>query len=191
MQMQDDTVTGLLKQLSSGDKTAEDALIRHVYRELHDLAAACLRRERGGHTLQATALVHEAYFRLTGQREIDWANRHHFFGIAAKVMRRILADYGRKRKAAKRGGGAVAVPLDEIDNMLGGGSADDRISADLDEALTRLAVFAPRQAKVVELRFFGGVEEHEIGEMLGISERTVKRDWAAARAWLYGELAKK
>ena len=191
MQMQDDTVTGLLKQLSSGDKAAEDALIRHVYRELHDLAAACLRRERGGHTLQATALVHEAYFRLTGQREIDWANRHHFFGIAAKVMRRILADYGRKRKAAKRGGGAVAVPLDEIDNMLGGGSADDRISADLDEALTRLAVFAPRQAKVVELRFFGGVEEHEIGEMLGISERTVKRDWAAARAWLYGELAKK
>ena len=175
MQMQDDTVTGLLKQLSSGDKAAEDALIRHVYRELHDLAAACLRRERGGHTLQATALVHEAYFRLTGQREIDWANRHHFFGIAAKVMRRILADYGRKRKAAKRGGGAVAVPLDEIDNMLGGGSADDRISADLDEALTRLAVFAPRQAKVVELRFFGGVEEHEIGEMLGISERTVSR----------------
>jgi RNA polymerase sigma factor (TIGR02999 family) len=188
--MANDTVTELLKKVSGGDKDAEDELIRRVYRELHELAAACLRRERGGHTLQATALVHEAYFRLTGQREIDWANRHHFFGIAAKVMRRILVDYGRKRRAGKRGGGAAFVPLDEIDNLLSSRTADERIIVDLDDALTSLAKFAPRQARIVELRFFGGLEEQQIAQMLEISERTVKRDWAAARAWLFGELEK-
>ena len=187
--MEDDSVTDLLRHLSKGDKAAEEVLFNRVYHELRDLAAAYLRRERGGHTLQPSALVNEAYFKLTGQREINWENRHHFFGIAAKVMRRILSDYARKRQATKRGGGIVATPLDQVANILTL-AADDPIVVDLDEALDRLAVFAPRQAQVVELRFFGGMEEPEISLMLGICERTVKRDWQKARAWLHGELTK-
>lgn len=185
--MEDDSVTDLLRHLSHGDKAAEELLYRRVYHELRDLAAAYLRRERGGHTLQPSALVNEAYFKLTGQREITWENRHHFFGIAAKVMRRILSDYARKRQATKRGGGSVATPLDQVANILIL-AADDPLVMHLDEALHRLAVFAPRQAQVVELRFFGGLEEPEISLMLGICERTVKRDWQKARAWLHGEL---
>ena len=185
--MKDEPVTDLLRQLSGGDKSAEGELFRRVYGELRELAAAYLRRERDCHTLQATALVNEAYFRLTGQRSIEWENRHHFFGIAAKVMRRILSDYARKRQASKRGGGSPATSIDQVANLLAI-AADDPMIVDLDEALDRLEVFAPRQAQVLELRFFGGFEEPEIAEMLEVCERTVKRDWQKARAWLRGEL---
>jgi RNA polymerase sigma-70 factor (ECF subfamily) len=178
-------VTELLHRFANGDKEAEADLMPRVYRELHKIARAYLRRERPDHTLQATALVHEAYLRLTSQREIDWKNRAHFFGIAAQMMRRILVDYARQRGAGKRGG--VHISLDE-----GLMISDDQCAlvTDLDEALQRLARLNERQARVVELRFFSGLTEEEIGEVLGLSSRTVKRDWTMARAWLYGELSR-
>jgi RNA polymerase sigma factor (TIGR02999 family) len=177
-------VTELLHRAARGDKTAEADLIPQVYRELHKIAQAYLRRERSEHTLQATALVNEAYLRLIAGGETEWQNRNHFFSVAATVMRRILVDYARQRNAGKRSG--VRVSLDE--NLLISAEQCDLVS-DLDAALTRLAALNARQAKVVELRFFSGLTEEEIADVLQVSARTVKRDWTVARAWLYGELA--
>jgi RNA polymerase sigma factor (TIGR02999 family) len=180
-------MTELLQRLSRGDKQAEEDLIPRVYRELRRIAAAHLRSERPDHTLQATALVHEAYIRLTSQEQLDWKSRTHFFAVAAQVMRRILVDHARKRNAGKRGNGAVVLQLDENLTL-----ADDQcdLVTGIDSALERLARLNPRQAKVVELRFFSGLSEEEIGQVLGVSSRTVKRDWTVARAWLYGELGR-
>lgn len=180
-------ITELLQRVAHGDQQAEADLIPRVYQELHSIALAYLRRERSDHTLQATALVNEAYLRLTGQHEIDWKNRAHFFGIAAQLMRRILVDYARQRQAVKRGGGGVHVSLDE--GLLVSNDQCE-LAADLDEALERLARLDARQAKVVELRFFGGLSEEETAVILGVSSRTVKRDWTMARAWLHGELTR-
>ena len=178
-------ITVLLQRISSGDKGAEEELLPKVYRELKRLASACLRRERQGHTLQATALVNEAYLRLSDQKDVAWTGRTHFFAIAARIMRRILADYARQRNAGKRGGGRPHLSLDEELHVTDSQCA---LIEGLDEALQRLAQLDSRQAQVVEMRFFGGLTEEEIAEVLGVSSRTVKRDWMMARAWLYGEL---
>jgi RNA polymerase sigma-70 factor (ECF subfamily) len=156
-----------------------------VYNELRRVARRYLRSERPDHTLQPTALVHEAYIRLLGQREIMWQNRAHFFGVAAQLMRRILVDHARAHQAEKRGGHKQKVPLDEALEYTADKSAE---LVALDEALDRLAARDPRQARVVELRFFAGLTEQETAELLGISVRTVKRDWDVARAWLYKEI---
>jgi len=180
------TVTQLLHQLSGGNREAVDALTPLVYQELKRNAGGQLRSERSGHTLQATALVHEAYLKLVDQRETSWQNRAHFFAVAAQAMRRILLDYAKGRRREKRGGGAAQVTLDEA-LVMGGDRSSDLI--EIDEVLTRLEKLDARQAKVVELRFFGGLSVEETAEAMGISEPTVKREWAMARAWLHRELA--
>ena len=179
-------IVRLLDRASAGDKNAEAELLPLVYADLRSIAARYLHRERANHTLQATALVHEAYLRLIGGRQpIAWRGRTHFFATSAQLMRMILTDYARLTKAAKRGGSA---PKLNLDDALIVGQEECEMMADLDEALKRLAAFAPRQAHVVEMRFFGGMTEDEIAEQLQISGRTVKRDWSVAKAWLYGEL---
>lgn len=180
-------VTQLLARLKSGDRGSLDRLMPLVHDELRRLAAAHMRRERADHTLQATALAHEAYMRMVNLDRIDWEGRAHFFAVAAGVMRRILIDHARKRRALRRGAGAPHVPLEEGLRL-----ADDRPEelVDLDEALQRLAVLDPRQERIVELRFFGGLSVEETGAVLGISARTVKREWAVARAWLRAELGR-
>jgi len=178
-------ITRLLGELKIGNKTAETRLLELVYPELRKIAGRYLRDERPGHTLQPTALVNEAYLQLAGQMEKDWQNRSHFYAVAAQLMRRILVDYARERKALKRDGlrhkveltDALAVSEDRLDEVLS-----------IDEALTRLAEFDPRRSKVVELRFFGGLTEDETAEVLHVAPRTVKRDWNVAKAWLHGEL---
>lgn len=179
-------VTVLLRRVSAGDKDAESELLPRVYAELKRLALSQLRSERPGHTLQATALVHEAYMRLANQQE-GWNGRAHFYALAAKVMRRILTDYARQRNAGKRGGGKIKLSLDE---HLGVPVEQCPMLTDLDEALERLEEISPRQAKIIELRFFGGLTEDEVAEVIGVSSRTVKRQWESARAWLYGELSR-
>lgn len=179
-------ITQLLHRISSGDRSAEPELVPKVYLELRKVAARHLRNERTGHTLQPTDLVHEAYLKLAGQKTPGWKDRAHFFGIAAHVMRQILVDYARRQKAEKRGGSGVKVSLEEA---LLTDSQECQLVSDLDAALERLATMDPRQAKVVEMRFFGGLNEEEIAAVLGISARTVKRDWVSARAWLHGVLA--
>jgi RNA polymerase sigma factor (TIGR02999 family) len=179
-------VTQLLQALRAGDRSAEGRLLDVVYRELHQMAARYMRRERPGHTLQATALIHEAYLHLIDQREKGWQNRAHFYGVASQVMRRILVDYARTHRTAKRGGTHQKVSLE--DAVLLTPEQSDEIVA-LDEALSRLAQLDPRQTRVVELRFFGGLSEGETAQLLGVSSRTVKRDWSVAKAWLYGELS--
>ncbi len=158
----------------------------HVYSELHKLAAYYLRRERPSHTWQTTELLNEAYLKLTGDPALDFEGRSHFFGVAAQIMRRILTDHARRRRAEKRGGKALRIPLHE-----GLAISDEQAGmiADLDEALHRLAAIHPQAARVVELRFFGGLTEEECAALLGISSRTVKRLWMAARAWLFGQLS--
>ena len=178
-------VTNLLIQLRHGNRDAESRLMPLVYTELRRLAGRYMRGERPGHTLQATALVHEAYLRLVGQKDVDWQNRAHFFGVAANLMRRILVDHARTKLAKKRGGDDQRVSLDEA--MLVQSKAHPQLLA-LDEALDRLAKRDPRQARVVDLRYFGGLNDEETAEVLGISVRTVKRDWNVARAWLYQQL---
>ncbi len=180
-------ITILLAELRAGDRSAESKLMPLVYYELRRLARRFMRAERPGHTLQPTALVHEAYLRLAGQREITWQNRAHFFGVAAQLMRRILVDHARARQAEKRGGHEQRVSLDEALEYTEG-KAGDLVA--LDGALDRLAERDPRQGRVVELRFFAGLTEKEAAEVLGISVRTVKRDWHVARAWLYKEIKK-
>lgn len=177
-------LTKLLSEVAKGDKVAASQLVPLVYSEMRRLAAAYMRRERENHTLQATALVHEAYLKLVDQRT-DWQSRAHFFGVAAQVMRHILIDHARGHSRAKRGGAKEAVTLDE--GLVFSDEKSEELLA-LDEALQRLAKLDTRQAKVVEMRFFGGLTVEETAEALSISPITVKRDWSLARAWLYGEL---
>ena len=181
-------VTGLLQAWGGGDAAALDQLVPIVYEELHRQAQRYLRREAPGHTLQTTALVHEAYLRLVDQREARWQNRAQFFGIAAQLMRRILVDYARRHQAAKRGGSAIQVPFEE--GAVAAAESDVDLVT-LDDALTRLAVLDPQQARVVELRYFTGLGIEETAEALGISPATVKREWAMARAWLKRELGER
>jgi len=178
-------VTLLLRELSNGNQDVLAELIPLVYDELRRLAAYQLRRERSNHTLQATALVHEAYLRLVDQRHVDWKNRSHFFGVAAHLMRRILLMHARTHHAAKRGGSAQKISLDEALVFTPEQSAE---LVALDELLTRLAALDAKQARIVELRFFAGLSVEESAELLGISTATVKRDWAMAKAWLAREL---
>jgi RNA polymerase sigma-70 factor, ECF subfamily len=178
-------VTKLLNELRSGKREAEEKLIPIVYKELRRLAAHYLRAERTDHTLQPTALVHEAYLRLTIIKEVDWQGRSHFFATAAGVMRRILVDHARRRNADKREGFRNAIALDEATVFNQTGTSD---LLALDAALDKLATLQSRQSKIVELRFFGGLSEEETAAVLGVSARTVKRDWRIARAWLHNEL---
>jgi RNA polymerase sigma factor (TIGR02999 family) len=180
-------ITALLRRLSAGDRDAEAVLVPQVYQNLRGLAAAYLRRERPDHTLQPTALVHEAYIRLIGAQAIQWQDRSHFFRVAASVMRRILVDDARNRKANKRGGGQIKIPIE--DSVIPSAETPDLL-IDVDAALVRLSKIDARQAKVVELRFFGGLSEEEIASCLEISSRTVKREWVMAKAWLRGELVR-
>jgi RNA polymerase sigma factor (TIGR02999 family) len=180
-------VTRLLVAWSNGDQAALEQLTPLVYSELHRLAHRYLGRERKGHTLQTTALVHEAYLRLIDQKEVRWQNRAHFFAIAAQMMRRILVDYARSRSVAKRGGGAQQVSLDEAMEV-----SDER-AADviaLDEALKSLSDLDQRKGRIIELRFFGGLSIEETAEVLGVSPGTVMRDWTFAKAWLQREINK-
>ena len=180
-----DDVTALLGQLVKGDDDAAAKLIPIVYDELRRLAAAYMRRERKDHTLQPTALVNEAYLKLIEQRSVDWQSRAHFFGIAAQVMRRILIDHARGHLRDKRGGGAIPVPLDEALVFAPEQSSE---LVKLDASLERLAKLDPRQSRIVELRFFGGLTVEQTADMLGISAKTVKRDWSMAKAWLHGDM---
>ena len=178
-------VTELLVDWQRGDRSALDRLMPAVYEELHRLAGRYLAREPSDHTLQATALVHEAYVRLVDQRSVRWQNRAHFFGIAAQLMRRILVDHARRRDAAKRGDGARPLSLDEAADHTPSHPLD---ILELDRALERLTALDSEQGRIVEMRFFGGLTVEESAEVLGVSPRTVKRQWRAARAWLYREL---
>jgi RNA polymerase sigma factor (TIGR02999 family) len=175
-------VTELLVRWREGDREALEALMPLVYDELRRLAHYYLRQERSDHTLQSTALVHEAYLKLAGQNPPQWQNRAHFFGIAAHVMRQVLVEYARGRDAAKRGGGACRVTLDETIALPQQLDVD---VVELDRALTGLAALDPQQSRIVELRFFAGLTIEDTSEVLGISPATVKRDWVTARAWLF------
>ena len=182
-------VTQLLLGWSVGDRSAGDGLMASVYDELHRQAARAMGRETPDHTLQATALVSEAYLRLIDQRRVQWRNRAHFFGVAAQLMRRILVDHARGRHAAKRGGGARQLTLGDADSAR---EMPDESGVDvlvLNEALERLATIDPHQARIVELRYFGGMTIEDTAEATGVSPATVKREWAIARAWLRRELA--
>jgi len=179
-------VTQLLLGWGKGDKDALDQLLPIVYDELRRQAARYLRRERVGHTLQTTALIHEAYIRLVDQRNVQWQNRAHFFGIAAQLMRRILVDHARTKKRAKRGGSDVRVSLAEATLVT---KSKDLDVVALDEALERLADIDEQQARIVELRFFSGLTVEETAEVLSISPATVKRDWSMAKAWLHREIS--
>jgi RNA polymerase sigma factor (TIGR02999 family) len=179
-------VTGLLRAWSEGDHAAFDALVPIVYAELRQLAERYMRRQDPGHTLHATALVHEAYLRLAGQQRPDLTSRRHFFGVASKVMRSVLVDHARGRQRAKRGSGATLVSLGAVSDSAAGG--EDLDVLELDGALTRLAEFDPDKSRLVELRYFTGLTIEETAEVLGVSPATVKREWVAARAWLRREL---
>jgi len=183
-------VTELLRAWSDGDRSALDALLPLVYEELRRQARRYLRREREGHSLQATALVHEAYMRLVDQRRMQWQGRSQFFGIASQLMRRILVDYERSRHAEKRGGVNISLVQPLEDATAAAHETDVDLLA-LDDALTRLAALDERQAKVVEMRYFTGLGIEETAEALGISPATVKREWASARAWLKRELSER
>lgn len=179
-------VTQLLVDWGNGDRQALEKLTPLVYQELKRLAARYLRRERREHTLQSTALVHEAWLRLIDQNHVHWQNRAQFFGIAAEMIRRILIDHARNRQAAKRGDGAIKLSLDDAL------ATPDRRDFDLvalDDALDDLGKLDPRQGKLVELRFFAGLSIEESAEVMGVSPATVKREWAVAKAWLYRELS--
>jgi RNA polymerase sigma factor (TIGR02999 family) len=180
-------VTELLRNWSDGDKQAQEKLFQVVYNELHRQAARYLRNENPGLSLQTTDLIHEAYLRLINQQHVEWQNRLHFFAISAKVMRRILVDHARSREAAKRGGSAIRLPLEEAMVVLPGQDLD---FVALDEALNRLTQVDAQQSQVVELRFFSGLSVEETAKVLDVSERTVKRDWNVAKAWLRRELSR-
>ncbi|HEX5228566.1 MAG TPA: sigma-70 family RNA polymerase sigma factor [Bryobacteraceae bacterium] len=182
----DQNVTQLLLQWSRGDSAALEALVPLVYDELRRLAQLYLSREKPGHTLSSTALVHEAYLRLVRQTEVTWQNRAHFFAVAARMMRRILVDHARRHAYAKRGGGAMTLSLDE---SVAAAPERELDLVALDDALEALAKLDERQSRMVELRFFGGLSIEETSEVLGVSAPTVKREWASARAWLYREIS--
>jgi RNA polymerase sigma factor (TIGR02999 family) len=182
--MSSQEVTRLMSAISQGQEDANDQLIRLLYTELRRLAGALMRNERSGHTLQPTALVHEAFLRLF-DGEANWQNRAHFFGAAAQAMRRILIEHARKRAAAKRGGLADRVPLEDQQVFV---QADPSEMLALDEALTALAQLDPRLTRIVELRYFTGCSVEETAELIGVSAATIKRDWSYARAWLYDRI---
>jgi RNA polymerase sigma factor (sigma-70 family) len=205
-QVPDRPVTQLLASWRGGNQKALGELTGIVYQELRALAQRHLRRERPNHTIQRTALVHEAFVRLVNQQSVDWQSRAHFFGLASNLMRRILVDHARARLASKRGGGAAPVSLDELmapldaeDSGGGGinlpepqhfdGETDDDVAA-IDEALTKLGMLDARQARIVEMRYFGGLTIEETAQALDISDATVKREWTLARAWLKRELSR-
>ena len=179
-------VTYLLTRWRSGDRQALDALMPLVYRELRRLARHYLQQERPDHTLQSTALVHEAYVRLLGQSPPEWKSRAHFFGVAARLMRQILVDHARNHEAAKRGGNSLKLTLQE--GLVGRKEKNLDVVA-LDDALNQLARLSPQQSEIVELRFFSGLTIEDTSEVLGISPATVKRNWTAARAWLFREMS--
>ena len=179
-------ITELLVGYGRGDKEALDQLMPIVYDELRRQAARYLRREQAGNTLQTTALIHETYVRLVDQRNVQWQNRAHFFGIAAQMMRRILVDHARAKKRVKRGGSDVRVSLGDATVAVKGQDLD---VVALDEALERLAKIDEEQSRVVELRFFSGLTVEETAEVMQISKATVKRDWSMAKAWLHRELS--
>ena len=181
-------ITEILLEWSNGKQEALDALLPLVYDELHRQASRYLRRERIGHTLQTTALIHETYLKLIDQREVNWQNRAHFFGVAAQAMRRILVDYAKARHREKRGGAGENLPLEAATLAVSGEKGIDLEA--LDEALTRLAEFDERQASIVELRYFSGLSVEETAEVLHVSPATVKNDWKSAKAWLYQEITK-
>jgi RNA polymerase sigma factor (TIGR02999 family) len=185
MLMTDGTITKLLQTWSDGDQDAAVRVLPLVYDELRHIASRQLRQERGSHTLQATAVVHEAYLRLRGQAGFEWPSRAHFFAFAAHLIRRILVDHARHRNRAKRGGGMEKVTLAEAAD-LALERAPDLVA--LDEALTNLESLDPRKAAVVELRFFAGLTLDETAEQLGVSSETVGREWRRARAWLFDQL---
>ena len=181
-------VTQMLKEWSDGNMRALDKLMPLVYDELRRQASRYLRKERSNHTLQTTALIHEAYLKLIDQQNVEWQNRAHFFAIASTAMRRILVDYARERNREKRGGSAENLPLDEAFQISSNEKSVDLVA--LDEALTRLAQFDERQARIVELRYFSGLDTDETAEVLGVSNATVRRDWNFAKAWLRQEIMK-
>ena len=178
-------VTMLLKDVSGGSQAALEKLVPVVYDELRRLASYYLRQERSDHTLQATALVHEAYLRLVDQRNVDWKNRNHFFGVAAHLMRRVLLMHAREHRAAKRGGSVQKISLEET-AIFSSAQADEFVY--LDELLNRLSALDGQQERVVELRFFAGLSVEETAQLMSISPATVKRDWAMAKAWLAREM---
>jgi RNA polymerase sigma factor (TIGR02999 family) len=181
-------ITQLLEGWRAGDRTALDALLPVVYKELQRIAHFQLRRERPDHTLQSTALVNEAYLRLVGMNSPHWEGRSHFFAIAAQLMRQILVDYARRHRSAKRGAGVGALSLEDSSIMLTQGQDKDVDVVALDDALKALTQIDPRKARVVELRFFGGLTFEETAEILKVSAITVQRDWSTARAWLHREM---
>jgi len=178
-------VTNLLAELRGGNESARSELIRLVYDELHRMAARYMRGERPNHTLQATALVHEAYLQLTKREDANWQNRAHFLAVAASTMRSVLIDYARARNAEKRGGGQPKLALEE--SLLVDAGRSREILA-LDAALKKLAEFAPRESRVVEMRYFGGLSVEETAEVLQVSPKTVMRDWRRAKVWLHGQI---
>jgi RNA polymerase sigma factor (TIGR02999 family) len=178
-------ITQLLLAWGAGDAKALEQLMPLVLDELRSLARGYMNRQRPGHTLQTSALVNEAYLRLVDSSRVQWKSRAHFFAVSAQLMRRVLVDFARARQNLKRGGGARKVSLDEA-LVVASGQGEELIA--LDDALTTLAALNPRQSRIVELRYFGGLSEEETAEALGVSVRTVRRDWSLARAWLYREL---
>jgi RNA polymerase sigma factor (TIGR02999 family) len=178
-------ITLLLDRLAEGDRSAEEILLPRVYLELHRLAAARMRSERGGHTLQPTLLVHDVYLKLC-RSDRPWQDRVHFFRVAARMMRNVLVDYARQHRARKRHSGQPTISLDEAIII---SDSQSLTALEIDEILTRLAEVSPRQAQVVEMRFFAGLTEEEISVALGVHVRTVKRDWLMARAWLHQHLS--
>jgi RNA polymerase sigma factor (TIGR02999 family) len=179
-------VTQLLVDWGNGNQAALDQLIPLVYTELRQLARHYMRRERLGHTIQTTALIHEAYLRLVDQNQVRWENRAHFLGIAARLMRQILIEHARRRTRAKRGGGVGTISLDEA-AIVSQARATELLT--LDDALERLAAIDPRKSRVVELRFFGGLSTKEAAEVLNVAPNTVLRDWRMAKAWLHREIS--
>jgi RNA polymerase sigma factor (TIGR02999 family) len=179
-------ITEILRSWGGGETEAADQLLPLVYEELRRLARSYMRRERPGQTMSPTVLVHETYLRLAEQKRVDWQNRSHFYGIAAKMMRRILIDHARARATGKRGGAALRLSLDQIE-VSPEQDATDLIA--LDEALNKLAAFDERKARVVELLYFGGLKHEEAAQVLDVNEKTIRRDWEVARRWLYRELA--
>jgi RNA polymerase sigma factor (TIGR02999 family) len=178
----------MLRQWGDGDQGVIDQLLPLVYDELHRQAARYLRRERPGHTLQTTALIHEAYIKLIGQREVQWQSRTHFYAISANLMRRIMVDYARTKHREKRGGDDVKLPLEAAGEIASKPKSTDLLA--LDEALDRLALLDEQQARVVELRYFSGLSLEETAEALRISRATAARDWSMAKAWLHRELTR-
>jgi RNA polymerase sigma factor (TIGR02999 family) len=180
-------VTDLLMRWREGDAGAQEALVPLVYNELRGIARRCLAGQRSDHTLQPTALVHEAYLRLVRPEGVSWQNRAHFFAVAARMMRQILVDHSRRRSAAKRGGGSVTLVFGDEPSSKGGLSLD---LIALEDAMKQLAVLDPRQCQIVELRFFGGLSIEETAQVVDISPATAKREWATARVWLHHAMSK-